>query len=73
MARDSADIERDIEQARSELASSLDALAVRANPQRLADDAKSAAVQTLNKPIVRYSLVGVGVVVIAVIIKKVVS
>ncbi|WP_026303616.1 DUF3618 domain-containing protein [Jongsikchunia kroppenstedtii] len=73
MARDSENIEREIEQARNELAQSLDALAVRANPQRLAADAQASVMATLNKPVVRYSLVGVGVVVIAVIIKKVVS
>ena len=60
MADDTERIEQEIAQAREDLASTLDQLADRANPQRLADDAKSRAIDTLNKPVVKYTLVGVG-------------
>lgn len=73
MGRDTDGIERDIERARDELAGTLDALATRANPQRLADDAKATAVNTLRKPVVAGSLIAVGVVVLAVVIKKIAS
>lgn len=73
MGRDTDGIERDIERARDELAGTLDALATRANPQRLADDAKASAVTTLRKPVVAGSLIAVGVVVLAVVIKKIAS
>ncbi len=73
MGRDTDSIERDIERARDELAETLDALATRANPQRLAEDAKATAVATLRKPVVAGSLIAVGVVVLAVVIKKIAS
>ncbi len=61
MAKDTEHIEQQIAQAREDLASTLDQLADRANPQRLADDAKSRAIATLNTPAVKYTVVGVGV------------
>lgn len=73
MGRDTDGIERDIERARDELAGTLDALATRANPQRLAEDAKTTALVTLRKPVVAGSLIAVGVVVLAVVIKKIAS
>ncbi|MFT4127996.1 MAG: DUF3618 domain-containing protein [Gordonia sp. (in: high G+C Gram-positive bacteria)] len=73
MAGDTDRIEQDIAKAREELAGTLDALVERANPQRLADDAKATAVATLNKPAVKYTLAGVGVVVVVLVIRKVVS
>ena len=73
MARDTDSIERDIERARDELAGTLDALASRANPQRLADDAKATVVATVRKPAVAGTLIAVGVVVVAIVIKKIVS
>jgi hypothetical protein len=66
-------IERDIERARDELAGTLDALATRTSPQRLADDAKATVIATVSKPAVAGTLIAVGVVVIAVVIKKIVS
>lgn len=58
MARNTESIEREIEVARNQLASTLDELSVRANPQRLADDAKNAVVAKLNEPKIKYSLIG---------------
>lgn len=71
MAGDTDRIEQDIAKAREDLANTLDALAVRANPQRLADDAKGAALSFLTKPPVMYTLAGVGSVVVVLIIRKV--
>ncbi|GGF38565.1 MULTISPECIES: DUF3618 domain-containing protein [Williamsia] len=73
MARDTDSIERDIARAREELAATLDNLAVRANPQRLADDAKNGLLATLNKPAVKFPLIGVGVLALALTVKKLVS
>lgn len=72
MAGDTDRIEQQIAQAREELANSLDALAERANPQRLADDAKSKITATLSKPTVKYALAGAGAVVVVLIVGKVI-
>ncbi|QTI71419.1 DUF3618 domain-containing protein [Gordonia sp. L191] len=71
MAGDTDRIEQDIAKAREDLAHTLDALAERANPQRLAGDAKSAALAFLNTPAVKYTLAGVGSVVVVLVIRKV--
>ncbi|GAA2068564.1 DUF3618 domain-containing protein [Williamsia deligens] len=73
MARDPDSIERDIVRAREDLATTLDSLAERANPQRLAQDAKSGVVATLNAPAVKYPLIGVGVLILALTVKKLVN
>ncbi|GGK64941.1 DUF3618 domain-containing protein [Nocardia camponoti] len=72
MAKDNTDrIEREIELARTRLASTLDELAVRADPHRIADDAKSAVVTKLNEPKVKYTLIGAGVLVVGLVLIKV--
>jgi hypothetical protein len=43
--RDPDTIKRDIDQARDQLASTVDSLAVRANPQRIVNDVKAAVVR----------------------------
>lgn len=50
MAGETERIEKEIAQAREELAKTLDQLAVRANPERLANDAKSKALAVLASP-----------------------
>jgi hypothetical protein len=60
VARDTEGIERDIEAARNRLAHTLDELAVRADPQRIADNTKQAVVAKVNEPKVKYSLIGAG-------------
>ncbi|MFW0796460.1 DUF3618 domain-containing protein [Gordonia sp. CPCC 205515] len=72
MADDTERIEQEIARAREDLAKTLDQLADRANPQRLADDAKSRALATLNKPAVKYALTGVGVIVVFLVVRKIV-
>ncbi len=50
--RDPDTIKQDIDKARDQLASTVDSLAVRANPRRLADDAKARAIGFVKKPAV---------------------
>jgi hypothetical protein len=69
--RDPESIKREIDQARDQLALTVDTLAERANPQRLADDAKAAVIGFLRKPAVTASLVGAGVLVVIVVIRRI--
>jgi hypothetical protein len=69
--RDPESIKREIDQARDQLALTVDSLAERANPQRLADDAKAAVIGFLRKPAVMASLAGVGVVMVFVAIRRI--
>ncbi|MEE3850783.1 DUF3618 domain-containing protein [Gordonia sp. LSe1-13] len=71
MSGDTERIEQEIAQAREDLAKTLDTLAERTSPQRLAADAKGKAVATLSKPAVKYALAGVGAVVVALVVRKV--
>lgn len=67
MARDINDIERDIQQTREKLASTLDELADRTKPQNLVDGAKEQVNEKLNDPTVQKVLIGVGVAVVGLI------
>lgn len=69
--RDPESIKRDIDQARDQLALTVDSLAERANPQRLADDFKSAVVGFLKKPAVTASLAGAGALVVLVVVLRI--
>ncbi|WP_040775299.1 DUF3618 domain-containing protein [Nocardia pneumoniae] len=71
MARDTERIEREIEAARTRLASTLDELAVRADPHRIADDTKQIVVAKLNEPKVKYSLIGAAAVFVGLVLLKV--
>jgi len=73
VAGDTERIEQEIAKAREDLANTLDALAERANPQRLADDAKSRALATLQTPAVKYTIAGVGALVLVLVVRKIVS
>lgn len=70
MVRDQDAIERDIEKARDALASTLDQLGTKASPKRLADNAKTSVVAKLNEPQVKYPLIGAGVLVALLILRK---
>ena len=72
MARNTESIERDIEAARDQLATTLDELSVRANPKRLVESTKANVLATLNTPAVKYSLIGVGAVVAALVVRSIV-
>lgn len=69
--RDPETIKQEIDQARDQLAATVDSLAVRANPQRLADDVKAAVVAFVTKPVVLGSLAGTGALVMFVVIRRI--
>jgi Protein of unknown function (DUF3618) len=69
--RDPDTIKRDIDQARDQLAATVDTLAERANPQRIVNDIKAAVVRFVKKPAVAVSLVGVGTVVVVVVVRRI--
>ncbi|MGK2882970.1 MAG: DUF3618 domain-containing protein [Mycobacterium sp.] len=70
--RDPDAIKKDIEVARDQLASTVDAFVDRANPRRIADDVKSGVLEFVKKPPVTFTLIGVGTLVaVLVIVRKV--
>ena len=69
--RDPDTIKADIDQARDQLASTVDSLAERANPSRIADDVKAGVVRFVKKPAVAISLAGAGVLVIALVVRRI--
>lgn len=69
--RDPDTIKQDIDKARDQLASTVDSLAVRANPRRLADDAKARAIGFVKKPAVAISLAGIGALAAALAVRRI--
>jgi hypothetical protein len=69
--RDPDTIKQEIDQARDQLASTVDSLAERANPRRLADDAKARAVGFVKKPAVAISLAGIVALAAALAVRKI--
>jgi hypothetical protein len=69
--RDPEAIKQEIDQAREQLASTVDSLAVRANPRRLADDLKARAIGFVKKPAVLISLAGIAALAAAVAVRRV--
>jgi small ligand-binding sensory domain FIST len=69
--RDPDAIKQDIDVAREQLAATVDSLAVRANPRRLADDLKARVIEFVRKPVVTASLAGVGALVVVVVVHRV--
>ncbi|MBZ4535750.1 MULTISPECIES: DUF3618 domain-containing protein [Mycobacterium avium complex (MAC)] len=69
--RDPEAIKRDIDVARDQLAATVDSLAERANPRRLADDLKARAAEFVKKPVVIASLVGISSVVVIVVVRRI--
>ena len=72
MAKDYERIEAEIEAAREQLAATLDELAVRANPKRIAANTKVAVRNKVNEPKVKYALIGGGVLISLLIVVRVV-
>jgi hypothetical protein len=68
--RDPETIRQDIDAARDQLALTVDNLAERANPRRIADDVKSGVLRFVKKPPVAISLAGVGAVLVVLFIRK---
>lgn len=69
--RDPEVIKAEIDQARDRLASTVDSLTERANPQRLADDVKAAVLRFLKQPAVAATLAGVGVVTVVIVVRRI--
>ncbi len=69
--RDPDTIKQDIDVARNQLASTVDSLAERANPRRLADDIKVRVLEFVKKPAVTASLVGVGALTVVIVVRRV--
>lgn len=70
MARDPDTIQQEIEKARDQLADSLDALTDRAHPRHLVEGGKQKVQSTLEKPAVRYALIGVGAILALAVLRK---
>jgi hypothetical protein len=68
--RDPETIRKDIDQARDQLAVTVDNLAERANPRRIADDVKSGVVRFVKKPPVAVSLAGIGALLVVLFVRK---
>lgn len=68
--RDPDTIRQDIDQARDQLAVTVDTLAERANPRRIADDLKSALIRLVKKPAVAMSLAGLGAVLVVLAVRR---
>ena len=69
--RDPEAIKQEIDIARDQLAATVDSLAERANPRRLADDLKIRVIRFVTKPAVAVSLAGIGSVVVFVVIRRI--
>ena len=68
--RDPETIRQDIDQARDQLAVTVDNLAERANPRRIADDVRSGLVRFVKKPPVAISIAGIGAVLVVLFVRK---
>jgi Protein of unknown function (DUF3618) len=69
--RDPDSIKQDIDVARNQLAATVDSLAERANPRRLADDVKARVIEFVKKPVVAASLVGIGALTAVIVVRRV--
>ena len=69
--RDPDTIKQEIDKARDQLASTVDSLAVRANPRRLADDAKARVIGFVKKPAVAVSLAGIVAIAAALTVRRI--
>ena len=68
--RDPEAIKHDIDLARDKLASTVDTLAARANPRRLADNVKLRLIAFVKKPAVTVTLASAGALVVAVVVYR---
>ena len=69
--RDPDTIKQEIDQARTQLASTVDSLAERANPRRIAEDVKASVVRFVKKPAVTVALAGVGALVVVLALRRI--
>jgi hypothetical protein len=68
--RDPEDIRRDIDQARDQLAATVDTLAARANPEKIANDVRAAVLKFVRKPAVTATIAGLGVVTLVIVVRR---
>lgn len=69
--RDPDTIKQEIDQTRDQLALTVDSLAARANPRRVADDLKAGVVRFVKQPAVAISLAGVGALLIVLTVRRI--
>jgi hypothetical protein len=69
--RDPDAIKQEIDQARDQLALTVDSLAERANPRRLADDAKARVIGFVKKPAVAASLAGIAALTVVLAVRRI--
>ena len=69
--RDPEVIKQEIDQARDQLAATVDSLSERANPRRIVNDIKVATIAFLKKPPVTIALIGVGTLTVVLVIHRV--
>jgi hypothetical protein len=69
--RDPEAIKADIDHARDQLASTVDSLTERANPRRLANDLKVAAIGFVKRPPVMFALIGAGTLTVILVVRRV--
>jgi hypothetical protein len=69
--RTAEQVQHEIEKARDELAVTIDQLATRANPKRIADEAKQTALQKVQTPAGKAILGGVGLLVVLLVVRRV--
>ncbi len=73
MVRDADTIQAEIERARDALAVTVDELTTRANPKRVVNDGKQILVRKLSDPKIKFPLIGVGVLIGVLIVRRIFS
>ncbi len=69
--RTAEQVQREIESARDALADAVDQLATRANPKRLADEAKQSAIAKAQTPVGKAVIAGVGLIVVLLVARRI--
>lgn len=69
--RDPEAIKQEIDRARDQLAATVDLLAERADPRRLAEDIKARVIEFVSQPVVIVTLAGISSVVMVVMIRRI--
>ena len=70
MVRDATTIQAEIERARDALAVAVDEITTRANPKRIVENGKRSVQSTLAEPKVKFPLIGIGVLVAVLVLRR---
>jgi hypothetical protein len=70
VARDAQAIQAEIERARDALADAVDEISIRVHPRNVMERGKRTAMDIVNQPKVKYTLIGVGVLIAAVVVRR---